>query len=72
MNVLPKKEVIGCEESAPGDVLDYADRIIEEYGSYEDYFDDDLRDVRDDYGKYFYHSLTFAVTDKFVKKYSKK
>ena len=67
-----KKEVIGCEESAPGDVLDYADRIIEEYGSYEDYFDDDLRDVRDDYGKYFYHSLTFAVTDKFVKKYSKK
>ena len=45
---------------------------VEEYGSYEDYFDDDLRDVRDDYGKYFYHSLTFGVTDKFVKKYSKK
>lgn len=67
-----KKEVIGCEESAPGDVLDYADKIIEEYGSYDAYFDGDLRDVRDDYGRYFYHSLTFGVTDKFVKKYSKK
>ena len=38
-----KNEVVGCEESAPGDVLDYADRIIEEYGSFEDYFDGDLR-----------------------------
>lgn len=66
-----KKEVIGCEESAPGDVLDYADKIIDEFGSYEGFLDGDLREIRDDYGRYFYHSLTFGVTDKFVKKYCK-
>lgn len=66
------REYVDVEEGAPGDVLDFADRILDEYHSYEEYFSCDEREKKEEYEKYFYHSLSFGVTKKFVKRYGKK
>lgn len=61
----------GVEESAPSDVAAFSRRIIDEYGTLDDYFSNDNREIIEEYEKYFYHSVSFGITDKFVKRYKK-
>ena len=64
-------ENVGLDESAPSDVLDFADDILDEFGSYNEYFSKCGEDLREDYGRYFHHDIAFGVTEKFVKRYVK-
>lgn len=64
-------EFISLDESAPTDVIDFANNIVEEYGSFDNYFSSSEQEM-EDYGKYFCHSMKFGVTEKFVKRYGKK
>lgn len=63
--------VIFWEGTAPKEAQKWINKILVNYDFFEEYFNDENREIKEEYEKYIIHDISFVPSNKFIKRFGK-